>query len=410
LSPKAVAVLAGARDHFQLPLALEEGGLLESLVTDFYWPADRRWFGRTLGRVIPDSLVAKRYCSGLQSNHVHVSRRALAAFAVMKLRRNTALNPYKGTTLSHEARLLARKKNAALFAYSTYGIPAFSDADGRLPYRFLFQMHPHPATARAILQDEMERVPFARASLSGEYEFTISSREYNSLCQEPVLANGWVAASSYTAATLAEHGVPRDRIHVVPYGVDSSAFPARKVAPDMRKRFTVIYVGSMIQRKGLSYLLDAIRVLGAGHVRTVLCGRGSIDHALLGQYSDLPLEVHVNLPREELVRKIHASDVFVLPSLTEGFAHVILETMACGVPVVTTHNTCAVDVMRNDEHGFIVPIRDAVSLADRLTWSMEHREELAEMGRAASQQAATFTWARFRAGIRDAYQCMLHAA
>src|SRR6185437_10621301 len=104
------------------------------------------------------------------------------------------------------------------------------------PFRFLFQMHPHPATARGILQDEMERVPFAKASLSGEYEFTISSREYNLLCQEPALANGWVAASSYTASTLVGHGVPRDRIHVVPYGVDSSAFPARQAAPDMRRR------------------------------------------------------------------------------------------------------------------------------------------------------------------------------
>lgn len=409
-STKAVAVLAGARDHFQLPLALNEGALLEALVTDMYWPADRAWFEHTVGRVLPDSMINKRYRTGLESRCVRVSTRAMAAFALMKMSGHTGLNPYKGTILSREARNLALEKGAALFAYSTYGIPAFSDIGSRPPFRFLFQMHPHPATARAILTDEMERVPWARASLLEEYEFTTSDREYAQLCEEPALANGWVVASSYTASTLAEHGIPRERIHVVPYGVDADAFPARAAAPDRRQRFTIIYVGSLIQRKGLAYLLDAVELLGTSEVRVVLCGRGVVDEQLVSHYRKLPLEIHVGLPRDALVREIQKSDIFVLPSIAEGFAHVILETMSCGVPVVTTTNTCSFDVMRDGEHGFVIPIRDAPTLADRLSWAMEHREELAGMGEAAATQASHFTWERFRAGIRDAYARMLDAA
>jgi len=407
--PKAVAVLAGARDHFELPLALHEGDLLESLVTDWYWPADRPWFTRTAGRLMSPASIEKRFRPGLDSNRVRVCMPALGAFALMKLRDSTWLNPYKGAALSRAARDLALEMGAVLFAYSTYGMPAFAEGNARPARRFLFQMHPHPATARSILLEEIERVPWARASLRLEYELTIPDEDYELLCQEPALANGWMAASSYTAATLAAHGVPRDRIHVVPYGVDRNDFPLRERPPNAKDPFTIVYVGSMIQRKGLSYLLDAVRLMGSSRLRVVLCGRGVIDEELLRQYRDLPLEVKVGLSRPELVRRIQASDIFVLPSLTEGFAHVILETMACGVPVLTTDHTCAADVIGDGEHGFVVPIRDAHRIAERLSWAIDRRGDLAAMGEAAGRQAAGFTWQRFRKGVRGSYAQMLDA-
>jgi glycosyltransferase involved in cell wall biosynthesis len=163
----------------------------------------------------------------------------------------------------------------------------------------------------------------------------------------------------------------------------------------------------MIQRKGLSYLLEAVKILRSRHIQLILCGRGVIDEKLLAQYAELPLSVRINLDRDELVKEIQASDVFVLPSLTEGFGHVILEAMACGVPVITTAHTCAPDVMREGEHGFIVPVRDAEALANRLGWAIEHRNELASMGNAAAKQARTFSWERFRMGVRSAYERMI---
>jgi glycosyltransferase involved in cell wall biosynthesis len=405
--PRAVTVLAGARDYFQLPLALAEADLLEVLVTDLYWPDDREWLGKTLRRVVPGRLIEKRYRLGLSSSSVRLSWLALAAWVVMKMGRSTALNPYQGAVLSRRARDIALDTGAALFAYSTYAMPGFAEAGPKLPYRFLFQMHPHPRTTRAILTDELDRVPWARDSLLKEYELTISQREYEWLCQEPETSNGWVAASSYTADTLAEHGIRRERIHVVPYGVDTRAFPDRPSQALPQGQFRIVYVGSMIQRKGLSYLLEAVKILRSRHIQLILCGRGVIDEKLLAQYAELPLSVRINLDRDELVKEIQASDVFVLPSLTEGFGHVILEAMACGVPVITTAHTCAPDVMREGEHGFIVPVRDAEALANRLGWAIEHRNELASMGNAAAKQARTFSWERFRMGVRSAYERMI---
>jgi glycosyltransferase involved in cell wall biosynthesis len=216
-----------------------------------------------------------------------------------------------------------------------------------------------------------------------------------------------MVASSFTASTLSEHGVPRDRVHVAPYGVDHNVFATRVRAPREEQPFTIIFVGSLVQRKGLSYLLDAIRLIRSQKIRVVLCGRGLIDRHLLEQYSDLNLEINTGSPRAELVRKIHEADVFVLPSLAEGFGHVILEIMSCGVPAITTPNTCAPDVMTDGVDGFIVPIRDAEAIAEKICWGIDNRRELAAMGVTAAEQARRFTWERFRAGAREAYREML---
>ena len=242
-----------------------------------------------------------------------------------------------------------------------------------------------------------------------EHEISLEQDEFEDLASEPCLANGWVVASRYTAQTLAEHGVPVESIHVVPYGVDCGRFRKRLRPPPPKQKFKVVFIGSIIQRKGLSYLLEAIRMLGSKNIRILLCGRGLIDKRLLSQYSDLDLEVKFGLPVHRLVEEIHQSDLFALPSLSEGFAHVILEAMSCGLPVISTVNTCAPDVIEEGEHGFIVPIRMAEAIAEKLAWGLSHRADLAAMGEQAAMQAELFTWDRFRRGVREAYQKMLYA-
>src|SRR6185295_16837942 len=105
--PKAVVALAGARDHYQLPLALHEGELLQRLVTDLYWPADRKWFALSFGHLIPEHFLSKRFCEGLSSTKVRISGNALGAFTLMKATPRLALNWHKGKALSKRARRIA---------------------------------------------------------------------------------------------------------------------------------------------------------------------------------------------------------------------------------------------------------------------------------------------------------------
>lgn len=399
---------AGNRDYYQLPLALHEADLLERFVTEFYWPADRAWFRAGPGRWVGERAIASRSHPDLPSSKVAICRRALAARAAMRLSPKADLNAYTADALGRAGRRIANRTNSAIFAYSYYVSGAFAEGPDRPPLRFIFQLHPHPKSVRRILLEELDRHPQAEASLRHEAELRLTPEKFEALASEPHLANGWAVASQFTASTLAEQGIPRDRIHVIPYGVDPSRFPQRERPPAEDRPLRVIFVGSMVQRKGLADLLEAMRLMRTQRVELVLCGRGFVDTHLLSEYSDVEMTVIRNASQEDLVAALHASDVFVFPSLVEGFAHVILEAMASGLPVIATEHTCAPDVIDAGVHGFIVPIRSPAAIAERLAWGIENRAALAAMGAAAAVHVRSrFTWERFRSGVREAYLAML---
>ena len=405
--PKAVTFFAGARDHYELPLALAERGWLERFVTEAYWPLENRWVGGLAERVLPGSWSKLRHREGLSSRQVRLDWRALTAVALSKIRPDPALYHVMDRALGRRGRRIAARTGASVFSYSYYAHAAFREGSDRPERRFLFQVHPHPASVRRILREELERYPWASASLLREEELGSSNQRFDELCEEPTLANGWVAASSFTARTLAEHGVPLASVHVVPYGVDGARFPARAAANPSSGPLRLVFLGSMIQRKGLCDLFEAVRRLGPRHVKLTLVGRGYVDAALLEHYRDVEPLVRRAVSPDELIRLLHDSDLFVLPSLVEGFGHVVVEAMSAGLPVLASTHTCAVDLVEPGVEGWVVPIRSPDAIAERLAWAVDHRAELRQMGEAAARRARTLDWHRFREGIARAYLAML---
>ena len=410
-SRKAVVTFAGARDQYQLPLALAEAGWLDTFVTDAYFPVDQAWYQATLRHILPPKVSNARFREGISSRKVAISLQALLYSSIMQAERRfvgSSMNLYiqSNRALSRLAKQIALRHDAALFSCSYYAADAFAPTADRPTQRFLFMLHPHPVSVRRILTEELELTPFARDSLIREEELRNNTYAFERLSKEPELANGWTAASSFTKQTLVENGIEASNVHVTPYGVDTSAFTQRSASPS-NTLFTVAFVGQMIQRKGLSYLLDAVRLLKTKRVQVILCGRGYIDKNLLAEYRDLNIEVNIEISHDQLIEKLYSSHIFVLPSLVEGFGHVIAEAMAVGLPVIVTPNTAGPDIVTDNREGFIVPIRAPQQIAEKLAWGIDHPIELAEMGRAATKRIKTFTWERFRAEVRQAYQQML---
>jgi glycosyltransferase involved in cell wall biosynthesis len=405
--PRAVTFFAGARDHYQLPLALSERDWLEAFVTEVYWPFEHPIFGSSARMLVPSRMRSLRHQAGLPSGRVQIEWGALAAFAAVRLGASPSLYRFADRRIGVEARRIAARSGAPLFSYSYYVHAAFSEGADRPRHRFIFQLHPHPNSAKRILVEELERYPWAAASLNREEEMRPATRRFEELCEEPSLANGWVAASSFTAQTLAENGVPRNAIHIVPYGVDPTDYPMPATPRTTSGPLEILFVGSMIQRKGLCDLLEAMRLVGSRQVRLTLAGRGFVDRALLAHYKDVDVTVLEGLSLHDLVAVMHRSSLFILPSLVEGFAHVIAEAMCTGLPVIATPHTCAPDFVQDGVDGWIVPIRNPTAIADRLVWAAENRAALAAMGIAAAARARLLTWEKFRAGIALAYRAML---
>jgi starch synthase len=197
-------------------------------------------------------------------------------------------------------------------------------------------------------------------------------------------AHAVTVPSQFARRTFLEQGIAPERVFVTPYGVDLSEF-----RPGVKKDqvFRVIYVGQITVRKGIGYLLQAVESL----VRKQKCELwlvGNIDdrmRPLLDQYKGVFVYKGVS-PRRDLWRLYSQASVLVLASVEEGLALVQAQAMACGLPVIATKNTGAEDLFSDSVEGFIVPIRNAEAIREKLEWMMDNRELRDRMAAAALER------------------------
>ncbi len=196
------------------------------------------------------------------------------------------------------------------------------------------------------------------------------------------LADAITVPSSFAAASFVEEGVPREKVHVIPYGVRLENFS--RVGEPPSDRFEVLFVGSVGLRKGIPYLLQAFGHLrcGAKRLRVV----GSVSPEMHGVLERLPRE-HVEflgaVPQDRMPTLMSTSHVMVLPSIEEGLALVQGQALACGCPVIATTNTGAEDLFADRVEGFILPVRRTDLLREAMQQLSDDPELQQRMSEAA---------------------------
>ncbi len=294
------------------------------------------------------------------------------------------------------ARRVARGGLTGVYAYEDGAAATFAAARARGIATFYDQPIGYWRAARRILSEEAEREPEWAATIAGNRDSAAKTARKD---EELRRADVVFAATSFTRATLAEHPGFTAPVHVLPYGAphyDPTAPRSPYAAADRPLR--VLSVGSLGQRKGLSYLFAAAALAGRAIELTVVGTRPAEPCAAL----DRALAAHrwiASLPHDGILELMRRSDVFVFPSLFEGFGLVILEAMAQGLPVITTPHTAGPDLIADGVDGFIVPIRDAPAIAARLDSLHRDRDRLAAMGAAARAKAFSFTWTAYEDGL-----------
>jgi alpha-maltose-1-phosphate synthase len=243
----------------------------------------------------------------------------------------------------------------------------------------------HYRFARQILEEEACLVPTFASTLP-----VTPFRDWyeQALEREFALADYIIVPSRFAARTFIEFGVSSDRLVVVPLGVDTDLFTPRKRSG--RDVFRILFVGQLTQQKGLSYLFSAFREAALGAAELLVVGRPLGNAIELARNAGARTVAHV--PRAFLPNLYNAADVCVLPSLFEGFGLTALEAMACGVPTIVSANTFASDVITDAYDGFIVPIRDVTTLAERLMWLKNNDDARHEIGAAARGTAERLSW------------------
>jgi glycogen synthase len=254
-------------------------------------------------------------------------------------------------------------------------------------------------------------------------------------------ADAVIAVSNAMAEDVQQlYGVPRERVHVVPNGIDPDEYQARP-DPELLRRHGIdperpflLFVGRITRQKGIIHLVDALARLGSD-VQAVLCagapdteeiGREMTEHVESARRRSHARIIWIDemLPREQVISLYTHASLFVCPSVYEPFGIINLEAMACETAVVATAVGGIPEIVVEDETGLLVPFepepggsepevpeRLAADLAAAIEQALADPERLARMGRAGRERVERhFSWRAVAEQTLDVYRMITERA
>jgi glycosyltransferase involved in cell wall biosynthesis len=200
-------------------------------------------------------------------------------------------------------------------------------------------------------------------------------------------ANMILVNSQWSKDALIKQGVPAEKMFIVPvaYEAERTHLPARS---NFDGPVTVLWIGSVILRKGIQYLIEAAReLLDNPRIRIVVAGQILISRDAIAS-APKNMEFIGRVTRDQTEEMYRKADMFVLPTVSDGFAITQVEAMSQALPVITTPN-CG-EVVTDGVDGLIVPIRDGHALAEAISKLEADRALLRHMSYRALDKSAHF--------------------
>jgi glycosyltransferase involved in cell wall biosynthesis len=181
---------------------------------------------------------------------------------------------------------------------------------------------------------------------------------------------------------------PEECVMIAGSGVDPATFIARDNAHAQTEPVRVVFASRMLYTKGLREFVDAARMLKNRGVnaRFILVGEPDPDNLASASAGELQAwqdegVVEYRGRSEEMPAVFRDADVVCLPSYSEGMPKVLIEAASCALPIVTTDIPGCRDVVRDDDNGLLVPLRDAEAVAAALARLIDDRALRERMGR-----------------------------
>ena len=417
----------GAREHYAVPRALHQQGMLEALVTDWYAfgkqskerPGDNETGGpwsvvRSLWYLVYRAVVPR---SALTARAEAIPDELVRAFLFRSLLWKWRVRRLAAQGRSHEAYLqtdaafatavvrLKLPPHDVFFGYSYASLEVLAAEKQRGVLTVLDQIDPGAAEFR-LVADEMARFP----KLAGPPpEFPAAYYERNQ--HEWALADRIVVNSEWSRKALVKQGVSAAKLVVIPlsYEVARNTTTGQRdnetARPEVSGQWSsslpntlhVLWLGQVNVRKGIHYLMEAARMLEQEKVHFDVVGPiGILPAAVASAPHNITFHGPVN--RDGAAEWYRKADVFVLPTLSDGFAITQLEAMSHGLPVITT--PCCGEVVSDGVDGFIVPPRDADALAKTFQRYLAEPELLKSQRGAALEKSKQFTLERLSDNLR----------
>lgn len=209
-----------------------------------------------------------------------------------------------------------------------------------------------------------------------------------------------VSVVSETLAQEIKKLTPDVKVEVRSMGCDTQKFsPQNRIDNFFRQgdKKVILFVGRLSEKKGVSYLIDAMKQVNA---RLVIVGSGELETELKKQAEPLKDRiVFLGAKSHDELKPIYASaDIFVAPSVTasngdkEGLPTTIIEAMASGLPVVASDLSGIPEIIADGENGFLVKEKSVEDLSEKINCLLKNEKKSREMGRSAIETAVQYDY------------------
>ena len=395
----------GGREHYAVPRALFAGGLLGGLLTDV-WAGDA---SRTLLPRIPARWarsLAARHHSGIPDRLVRSMGIATLGWEIRQrwagLRGGTASRYRSYCEVGRRfSRAVARQTLAddrvsdrsVFFGYDTCSLEAIVSLKERGVYCIVDQINPCRVEYEAVKDEEHAWEGWASNPLEIPEEF------FERHTAEWEAADVVVVNSDFSRDALVLQGVPDSKLRVIPLAYERPNHPEVSPSPARRDRMDfsrdrplrVLFLGQVMLRKGIQYLVQAAALLREEPVSFDIVGPIHIDVRAAEAHTP-HVHFHGSTSRANADEWFRSADLFVLPTISDGFAITQLEAMSYGLPVVATPNCGSVVTDATD--GFIVPARNSEALAQAIAAYVQNPLMLRKHGDLAVRKVDTFSIAK----------------
>jgi len=411
---KVIVAQIGAREHYAVARAFCQLKMLTGLVTDWYAfgkhgddgeGSRRKEVGELTAAFRPLSSLFWRSVirrpSAFAARCERIPDRLVHAFPFRSLLWKWRVRRLAAQGRSYDAYLqtdrrfavaLSRLKlpqHEVFFGYSYASLEMMEMEKKRGVLTVLGQIDPGAAEFQ-LVAEEMIRLP----KLAGlPHEFPSNYYERNR--REWKLADIILVNSEWSRELLLQQGAPAEKLAVIPLCYESEIGDQK---PEVRGRkldfcpLRILWLGQVIVRKGIYYLMEAARLLRGENVHFDLVGPISITGDAV-KSAPANMTFHGPVSRDRVAEWYRQSDLFVLPTLSDGFALTQLEAMAHGLPLIVTPN-CG-RVVSVGKTGFIVPPRDSEALAAAILRFVHQPDLASEMAPACLEAVKAYSSSAF---------------
>lgn len=255
---------------------------------------------------------------------------------------------------------------------------------------------------RKILLKELEEGKQEYKKSLKEKMKSYTQKSYKNYRQELKDTDYFLVPSGFVKKSLLYCGIEEEKILLVPYGVDLDMFKQKEYkALTKEDKINFSFVGRAEAAKGFYYLIKAFKELKDLNVTlNVVGGIPDKDREILKDIEEMKNVVYHGIKTKSEMNEIYKkSDVYIMPSLYEGFSLTLFESMASGLPVIATKNTGAEGVINDFKEGFVIDSASTKQLKEKILWFYNNRDKIPEMGKNARKLAERFTWENYKKNL-----------